>query len=460
MRGEIVQALTSLGLVVNPVSSMHDILGRLFHFQPALVFVDASAGEDEASSRVVELSNAEKLQQIPVYFLSHQAVRRIDPLKRQFVNLVPVDMPYRLDDLVRSFREMLGLTSEPGENKDKEEIQETEARREQQSAESEARRKAIIKASRDPLRLDKGSGGRVFSLARGLEDFDDRILIPTSADTVGAQRILDGLTRKDLILGLHSRRTAFVATALAQSLRYSRERIDNITLSSLLLNTGLSNAPLWVRRYDPIREDSYDSLTRMVEGFKSSAKMVERDAKSSEAAVTINRVADHLLGTQEPNTSLETDQNAQCVLLIELAARACWGTGFWSHYGAYRMLRYLARDEFLPYDKSILAAMLRTIAEAVCSFTTVCNIFTSRSREEREEVFAKFEEHIKAVTGAAKRCEIFDLRSGMVLAGPLLSFDGEVVLDGGLRLNDGIIHSLWELAAVRALTKTAVVLDG
>ena len=59
--------------------------------------------------------------------------------------------------------------------------------------------------------------------------------------------------------------------------------------------------------------------------------------------------------------------------------------------------------------------------------------------------------------GLGREVALGELTPGMMLAQPLLSMDGQVVLDARVVLDEKLVKRIWQLCAVRAL-KTSVAI--
>lgn len=112
VRQDLISSLLASNYRVVQLRTLEDVLDRLDRDRPILLIVDASAGDREAAGRVVELAGTARLFSLVVMFVSNQAKRRTETLAKSFVGLIPVDIPYRLDAVMRGVQ---ALSESPGD---------------------------------------------------------------------------------------------------------------------------------------------------------------------------------------------------------------------------------------------------------------------------------------------------------------------------------------------------------
>jgi hypothetical protein len=101
VRQDLISALLAANYRVVQLRTLDEVLDRLDRDNPILLIVDASAGDREAAGRVVELAGTGRLFSLVVMFVSNQAKRRTETLAKSFTGLIPIDIPYRLDAVMR-----------------------------------------------------------------------------------------------------------------------------------------------------------------------------------------------------------------------------------------------------------------------------------------------------------------------------------------------------------------------
>ena len=161
---------------------------------------------------------------------------------------------------------------------------------------------------------------------------------------------------------------------------------------------------------------------------------------------------------------------AECVLIVELADRSCWGEGHWNPFGAYQVMRHLRSKGALIANVAVKNGMARILGEAVTAHITVGNVFMSNDDLEIQTILRDRPE-IRRMTDAGYRnseskrirslhVQLADLEPGMRLAEPLKARDGKLVLGRDILLDQELVHQVWQLAAVRALhSKIAVQVE-
>ncbi len=331
-----------------------------------------------------------------------------------------------------------------------------------------AKNKERLKKNPDPTNLTNSYGGEAFSLATKAEDFADPLLFPTTGiDQAKLTSTLEELSTSDRWVGVHARRVAFVASAIANSLGFSRERDEAIRTAALLFSLSWKDGSLGSMRLDMFRDQPEEAIKALGDGMKRSGALVRRSF-GQERAARLLEIGAAVLQRQTPVGAADLVRDAQCVLLVELADRSCWNSGFWYPFGAYRTIRYLRSEHTMFTDRPLAAAMSRVLGESVTSHVTVGNAFVSSidddlavpTRKESAREAGREASQLAMRNGRETRIltvQITDLLPGMRLAQPLKALDGRLILDAQIRIDEEIVLQLWQLAAVRALTDRVAI---
>lgn len=537
VREDLLSALMESSLMVHQVRTLEELLDFLDRHDPSAIIVDGSASQREASDRIVEVGNTEALFSYPIVFIATQARKRVSLLKSRHEQLFPIDVPYRLNQVLRGILLILNaeatvdpirvadtLNAEGGgveifqseevlpvlSHDPAAEVEESisldvdvtdtieastieldvspsdepfaaAADSEPEAADApkhgRVRRKVDdnsianrtrLKANLDPAKLSGTYGGEVFAIASHAEDFRDDLLMPERPNKDLLQRAFEAFEKMDPWAAVHARRVTFVASAMAHSLSFDKAREENVRLTCLFINwANNDDATINTRRHDVFRDSSSDSIQQVAKAFRSSAAMIRERLGDDRSSKTVELVAKMLEGdrgmSQEQKDLLA---EAECVLIVELADRSCWGNGQWNPFGVYRCVRHLRSPSSMVSEPRVKGAMKRVLGESVTTHITVGNVFVSNDDLETPGVGGPRTgagsgrvtagppgrvadtKTIRSVT-----VQIADLTPGMRLAQPLTAVDGKVVLQAETRLNQEIVYRLWQLAAVRALNK-------
>lgn len=427
-RTDVLEGLSQRGFETAILRSVDEVLDCVAELRPSFIVVDATSSVQEEADRIVEMTDLRQLFEIPIVFLGDQATKRADVLEKQYIEFIAVDAPFDWDTLSRNIDKLFS-------NAAAKKLQE-------QFDASERLRRKLLSQYKDPKKLAHSYGGKFFSLAKDVEDFDDRLLLPEHPARDVISYTIGLMTGADPRVAVHARRMGYVAAALCQRLNLPEKRRSSLQTAALLLNWGVLESPLRILRLDPISGATQVELKQLADGFQKSADLIRRQLSDVDCAKTVEAVA-ALLRLEGFSGDREVLQDAQYVLAMELAARACWSTGYWNHYGAYRFVRSLRSDTPFVTNSNVVTDVIRVLGESICSHTTVCNAFVG--------IDGGSSSMAKADDPANLLVPVYDLDSEMELTMPLRARDGRVVLEAQTKLTEDLIHRLWQLAAVRAL---------
>jgi len=542
VRDDLVAALEEHRFEVLLARGIEDVLDTLEEEKVAAVIVDGSAGQREASDRVIEITNTEALHNVPLIFISSQASKRVSLLQNRIQHIYPLDVPYHLQHVIRGIRLLIDsegeierqsiveimnfpvsaggveivqsevvpvttgetiedarpapamaapvspapVSTEPSSSSSSLEritveeqsapssdapagaTSEKRSGRKRVESNSEQNR-ARLKENTDPSRLTNTYGGQVFSIATDASDFDDDALFPEGEKREMLQRAFAAFEKMDPWAGVHARRVAFVGSAIANSLSFNKVQEQNVRLTCLFINWATPEREFCnPRRHDVLREPKPEALQEIANAFRASAALIRERLQEERSARTVELVAKMIAGegalTAEQK---ELVSEAECVLIVELADRACWSEGYWNSFGVYRTMRQLRSDSKLISGRPVKASMKRVLGEAVTAHVTVGNIFISNDdletvQERRSPIVgARTAQSAGADHNPARirslTIQIADLLPGMRLAEPLKAKDGKLILDRHVCLDQDMVFQLWQLAALRALSKEIVI---
>lgn len=489
VRTDILSALNTQGYDPVVFTSIDEVISLCTSGRPKMLIIDASAGEAEASQRSVELSGAAVLFDVPLVFISRQATRRSNLLKKQFGHFVAIDVPFRMSVLIDRLKDLYPPERLPAETvaapADEAAPESHPAAHQQEWTKFESdghvpetpppsasvrvsarggsapaersvsilERTKII-ANRDPAHLVSTYGGEILAGGSDLGAFDDQLLVSAHPNREKVLEAVDEITKRSKWLGLHSRRVAFVSSAIANALNFGPKRDTTMRTVGLLVNYGLDGKKTGLGSYDFFLGSDPAVMTAMSSAFEESARYA-REVLQDDACAKIIDAMVQMIRLEPLQELSEIAIDAQTALATELTDRACWKDGSWDPYGAHRALRMLWRGEPYTFDKSVLASMNRIITEAAASrqllagFPQVQQEISDTNRREVESATREAEELFAGKEFLSLK--LSDLRPGMRLARPIQSFDGKLILQANIFLDQEMIWRLWQLAIIKAL---------
>lgn len=452
IRTELIQAFSNEGEQVTTVRSLEEVLDLMPKQTIQMLIVDGSAGEREASARVVELSTTAKLHPIPVMFISVQATKRAAVLKNQYKTLLPIDLPFKVEDVLEQAASVLAKRSAE---------QKPAAGR---AASAKAAQAAAVETADKPA--PSSFNASLLSRASTLDDLDDDFLITDGIKKSAIKGALNRITETDSWLGLHARRVALLAGNITQALRATADRDSAIRTAGLFLNWGILEDWGLLENFNNLRRmdiflcldrEAIDALGR---GFERSAGFVAERLKDEPVKDLLETVSMMIRG-QEPNISPELHRDAQCVMVSEFINRSCWGNGAWNSFGAYRSIKHLRSGMLRNVDTVIVDAAIRALGDAIQASSTMTNSFslTDEQKAEASKTYqdARQKAQKQFPDSETTALSITALEPGQRVARPIAARDGQIVLDANVELDRDHIWRLWQLGAVRALNSTVHV---
>jgi hypothetical protein len=439
VRSDLIEDLRKVGYTLEVTNSVDVVVSEIKKKKSVtFIIIDASAGEAEASNRIVELSASDSLFETPLILISYQAGKRSPTLKKKFKTFIPVDIPFKVSSIIEQLIKLAppaGITSKGSEAETK---------------------------SKEKKKGAKTSGGEHFAYADEITDFDDSLLIPEHPTREKIINALQVMSKRNDRLPVHARRVTFITSSVSNSLQLSREQDFDLRRAALILNYGSPNSPTSAHTQDLFHSSVAGQTIpqETLEHFRKSADFA-RDTLNDKTVEKIILTVVALLSGEDLRSYATTILPAQCILATELCNRATWGHGTWDPHGAYRAVRKMKDGVPVIFDPSVIEALSKILSEAAVSRHSLLNFYPTieeggdndqnikDASEESEMLFGDLEQII---------VEIPDLRPGMRLAKPIIANDGKLILRSNIQFTTDIIWRLWQLATVRPLRPPISVL--
>lgn len=457
-RGDLIRALEASGADLRELRSLEEVLDSVAAVVPQLLIVDGSAGEREASNRVVELSSTSPLYSVPIAFLSVQAQKRISALEGRYRRLLALDIPYQLDSALARVAQFIGLDgSEPSASREEAAVQEDSAPIIEPPLVSPVPPTPVVPSPTKnfivrPHGATSKLGGKRFALAATEGGIPDEAIIPVMANPGVIRDVLERLSQTSPWLGAHARRVAHLSSSLATVLPPGLVEPNNLKAVSLCLNWGFLERQPGLLKFDVFLNGLHGVSDQLADAMNRSASFAsefldDRARRTLELMAFI--VAEQPIAAEEPLV-----KEAELALAAEFTDRSCWNDGHWSARGAYRAIRRLQDGKPFAVDEQIAWALARILAEAATVHITLESIFNRANAEfgETPEGLNEPEDFEASVPIA-----IVDLMPGMRLARNVIARDGAVVLKAMTELDEDLIKRLWRLLTIRPLRHPVTV---
>jgi response regulator RpfG family c-di-GMP phosphodiesterase len=465
VRSDLLQAIRVVGYRLTTVSDIDDVLKRPAQDLPGLVVVDASAGEAEASQRVIEMSAASAISAVPIIFLSYQATRRSAVLKKTFKTFIPIDIPFRLQNLLEKLLEICPVEKASEAKPPAISLVTGEPLKPAPTVAIPAITKVLIREG-DPSKLKETYGGEFFALAEELSRIDDSLLIPAHPKKDELIKALNAMTSASELAGLRARRVAFLSSAIANSLGLSPDVDRNIRVAGMFLNWGLKDAlPRYLKHDFLLLND--EKVTMIIgSAFANSAKYVREILSDVEAAAIIEEISKIVL-LQSTETDVDAVLRAHCALAPELTDRSAWHEDYWDINGVYRTVRRMEDGSHFSVPPQITRSLSRVLSEASATRLQLDEIPplpepNPNPDEEDSDLKAMRDAEDEATklfaTSSQKSIAIADLKPGMKLARPIVGVDGKLILRSNISLTEELIQNIWRITTIRQVRPKVSVL--
>ncbi|MCC6955012.1 MAG: hypothetical protein IT290_12915 [Deltaproteobacteria bacterium] len=445
-RSELVSSLEAGGYKIKTARRLEELLDKFDERSVKTLVVDASSSDYETNTRIVELSSSERLFRTPLVFFGRGVDGSFSTLGKQFVRFISLGPDSTVNDVLSEIDLILASSSSRS----------VPAIRGKATSATIDRLQLVPQL--DPRRLVSSYGGSLFAAATRPSFFDDSLLLPKTEQRAKAQEALAEITRDNRMLGTRTRRVIYVSSALASGVGFTPEQDSTVRLASVLLGQALRSTPELAEvdfLHDEM-ETKAELVAGAIDNARARAKEAFSDARSERALNSLSEI----LRRRELFDSDDDIRVAQCLLLAEMAERACWKSGEWSANGAHRIIREFRHQSRYAIDPQIVSAMVRLLTEASCArygWRGPSEKRKKRANEEMNRVLvaeAKREAEELFRDQDLQRIELPDMRAGMRLARPLMTLEGRLVLRANVRLDEAIIWGVWQLSTVAPLEKS------
>jgi hypothetical protein len=440
----IEEALTGEEYNLVAVDSLEQILDHLDQKPPYAVLVDASASENETRERVTQLASTEKLFGVPLIVLSGPRSEGLSLLERQFDSFASLSVPCDTEELIVLLEEAPERAAKKTKSFKR------------PGSESSVEQSPLLR-NLDPKKLVSSYGGLVFASAHKRSNFDDALLIPEHPAKEQIEKGLEEITESSRILGLNSRRVCYLALSLSGTVGDSIKNDSSLRVAALLLNWGFVGDLSYLTDKELIGDDIGHYADQMSAALDRSADLIKERTHDSEATLIMSSVSKRV-NREETMDQTHIDMAAQCLLVSEIATRACWKRNGWSVNGVHRLIRDLQRGTYYSFDSKIADTMCRILSEASSirhAEAPSDSASKLMSADQNAELIKQAALEAKKLFGDEPTLDLdlSDLKKGHRLARPILTDDGRLILPSNVVLDDSLIFGIWRLAALWPITK-------
>ena len=466
-RGDALAAKTLEGLLqrgyrTQVSSGAATLLEELRVAHSPIVLVDCGAEEEKAYEVVKDLIGTRELHEYPLIALGKDTDAYEKVLQRYFKIAVTLVIPFALSDLTRAIDFCFETLDRLESGKPSAalfaaaEAPEAEKASEHLAHELYKQFDAIpdlVFAQFGKLRLfERNLDGARFPRPFDESKLKERGLYPKDG------RIVEVFERLAHSIGKWGRghlfRVLFLSSRLAAGIG-SRFAVGELTASTAWLYLwSFADGEKDLVRRDYLGARGVIVRKDLCSRLKDSAMKIAVELNLP-AVGRVVALMGKFIGREEACADNDENLAANVVVSADLIDRLCFQGGFWNPRAAYSLLRKLKTGKIKDLHPVVLACAIKVLAEAISASPNVLLPRRVRNNPEYAAEAKRISE--LEITAAEQRVSVPDLKPGMQLRRPLVTFDGRTLLDPGLVLDQDLIWRIWQLSAVRPINGPVVV---
>ncbi len=247
----------------------------------------------------------------------------------------------------------------------------------------------------------------------------------------------------------HHIRAAYLTGAMVRALKLEKQMCEYAMSGAILFGSGFvgrSRDLLWV---DYLRDADSDSRKDIVSRLKDSAMKVTAELDQPNIGSLISLAAKQL-GGEEPVTDEPMSLAAGAIIAADYFDRLCFQGGYWSSMNAYFLMRRINRGSLTIFHPLIIAILAKFLSEAIITQTPRPMLPPDKRKDPAIYESAELRGSSELDSKEA-RVSLDSLEPGMRLSRPLSTFDGRLLLEEDVALDEDLISRIWQLAAIRPL---------
>lgn len=476
-RSDLVLSFDSRGYSVSIVRDLASLQQRCSaEEKPKMIVIDASADDDETINRITELRGRESLFALTILFIGHKAQGKTEKLRYQYENLYAFDVPFELSHIMGEMTEVLPeesadtetITSDTGiSNTGTSETPESESSEE---VTPPAEGSVTSEVAEVEEKLKKAQGGQVDfgvrfveyvstpevpirATQRRVRDFLDAQIIPQNSVSSSLVGALAYLTAENESVGIRARRTTAIASYVSEIFSLPETRRQAVRTAGILFNIGEVRSPSGGRGSSDLIAINETERRELVKQLKLSAEYASADIGEIRVIRDLQALVAHFAG-ESATLDDEIREEAQCVLVAEIIARNCWKNDEWDSYGAYKVVRYLQQQDLDVTKGDAYRALMRFVVRL-----RFADDVEHLNPDKVTEVIASAKREAEASYSQrdTEKEQIWELWEGMVIARPLVSIDGRLVVPAGMTIDNETLLKIWQLSLIRSLCLPLII---
>lgn len=295
-------------------------------------------------------------------------------------------------------------------------------------------------------------GGIEYAHATTEDCFKDKNYLP--AQSVVTKQIDEFLKGSPRYLATRLHRTAHIAHNLFKTLHLPSELEEPLKETAFLLYWSFAKGPKEYLKRDYIFASTPAFRSNLCSRIKDSAMKATTELGSASTGNLIAKVA-KLIGGEEPLDDEPLTIAASVIMAADLTERACAMRGHFSPRLAYDLLRRIKMGRLLEIHPIVLCCLIKLISEAIGSTVKKWSIPKKNQKNIEETAMARKESEPELKQDEV-RIAVQALSPGMRLKRPLRAYDGKLLLQEDLTLDQDLIWRIWQLSALRPLDEPVV----
>lgn len=457
------------GFLAQTVFSVGATLQALDSVRAPILLVDCGDSRAVRDKVAQSLVDSAQICKLPVVFMSSEATLLEPTFTKYFVHARLLDYPVTLEVIVQVLQEIVSGYPKYLELLQKVAPQEyyqkqlAEAASEPPAprslhpdyAKGESVAHVLFRHSKDLGLNEARLGGELYPNSITSEVLRSMKCFPSDpAAQAEAQNILQALRARERG---HLSRAAFINGRSTDVLQLPNDVADSGKAASVLLATGFLDNRESLLRVNYLNFQG--SLLRKEISGRVLSGVEKLDGKLVPQVAEILTLVGKLIADEAAVGDDNISLLASTIVGADLVDRVCYGSGYWDPHATRTLLVKLRSGLLGEIHPRALACLIKFLAESISEHKPA-HLVPQKKRRDSELLRVARETKAQDVGPEEKKVPLASLTPGMKLSQELRAFDGRVILDSDLTLDEDHIWRLWQLAAVRPLNCPLVVRTG
>lgn len=444
--------------IVTEIERLNQTLPELIN--PILV-IDCGRNEDDALECIRRLIKSKGLHPFPLITIGKDVDSLEETIEKFFPLCLSVCTPFSSDDLYKALQfvtKHYPLIEQPDDKPQKKK----EGHRPSPKTTTE-RRSSDDYESVPELLFDQ-----LNNIKLDRDNLNLKLLLKTiDLDVLQQEGVIPGNERiRTEIRSIYSQakrwsqshlcRTAFVNAQFTKALPVSDQNIEEAKAASFLYAWSFyaNNPDLLRKNY---LKDDPKIRKQLARSFEKSAKLIANNLREHNVASIVSAMA-QLIQNQELPANSDASLLGSSLIAADLLDRLCFQSGVWDAKAAYFLMRKAKGGELKALHPTALACMLQFMFETVIQLPPLFILPAEIRDDAKLKALAEETRNYEPLPDE-RRVDLYELKPGMRLSKPLMTFDGHQILPADVVLDEDLIWRVWQVCAIRPVNAPIIITE-